>query len=365
MLEPKRPWREFYSLDEKIEKLKHWKIISPKATDIKELYYKGAYTDSVVICDIVGFVDDNEIVLNINNKLHSILPDYFLEMQKRERFIIVDIETPGSFSPSSGIREVAAILVEDYRVVDSLHLAIINDPELYKLGYGQGLDPIENNDELKGKFKAFIKKYKCPLIAHNASFDRNFLRHWDWVKTEDEFCCSMQNIKSNVKLENYKMATLLSHYNIKNEQSHTAMQDVLDLLEILKIVKIEKWRSIGQQYYTQPDPENPNAPVKKFSYIKSKETIEQNKKKLELAKENIIGNIFEGKKIVFTGDMSKDRTEMMALAISYGATTPSSVSKNTNLIVAGANPGKSKISKAAELNTKVITEEEFFELINI
>ena len=365
MLEPKRPWREFYSLNEKIEKLKDWKIISPKATDIKELYYKGTYTGSAVICDVVGFVDDNEIVLSLNNKLHSILPDYFLEMQKRERFIIVDIETPGSFSPASGIREVAAILVEDFRVVDSIHLAIISDENLYKLGYGQGLESIENNEELKQKFKSFIKKYKCPLIAHNASFDRNFLRHWGWVAEDDEFCCSMNNIKLNVKLENYKMATLLQHYGIKNEQTHTAMQDVLDLLEILKIVKIEKWRVMGQQYDTQSDPKDPDAPKKKFSYTISKETREKNKKKLELAKENIIENIFDGKKIVFTGDLSKDRNDMMVLAINYGAKPTTSVSKNTHLIVAGSNPGKSKITKAEELNTKIITEEEFFELIKL
>lgn len=54
----------------------------------------------------------------------------------------------------------------------------------------------------------------------------------------------------------------------------------------------------------------------------------------------------------------------MVFAISHGATTPYSISKSINLIVAGSNPGKSKVSKATELNTKVITVEEFFELIN-
>ena len=35
-----------------------------------------------------------------------------VDMQKKERFIIVDIETPRSFSPADGIREVAAVVVE-------------------------------------------------------------------------------------------------------------------------------------------------------------------------------------------------------------------------------------------------------------
>ncbi|MGL5086034.1 MAG: BRCT domain-containing protein [Clostridium sp.] len=369
MIEPKREWRKFFSLDEKIEKLKHWKIISPKATDIKELYYKGAYTDSAVTCDVFGFVDDNEIILKIEDKLHTILPDYFVEMQKRDRFIIVDIETPKSFSPSSGIREVAAILVEDYRVVDSIHLCIVNDEELYKLGYGQGLDPIESNEDLKAKFKKFISKYKCPLIAHNASFDRNFLKHWGWVDETDEFCCSMYNIKSNVKLENYKMETILAYYNIKKEQSHTAMQDILDLLEILKIIKIERWSVLGKASENkEKDTEkekSSDTPAFNFKKVVSKEQREENKKALELAKENIIENIFDGKKIVFTGDMTKDRNDMMILATSYGATTASSISKKTDLVVVGLDPGKSKLNKANELNIKIITESEFMKLIKL
>ena len=78
-------------------------------------------------------------------------------MQKKERFIIVDIETPRSFSPANGIREVAAVVVEDYRVIDTLHLAIITDKEKYKNGYGDGLEAIEENEELKTQFKNLLK----------------------------------------------------------------------------------------------------------------------------------------------------------------------------------------------------------------
>ena len=162
MISPKREWKRFESQEEKIKTLKELKIISPKANEIKELYYKGAYTKDSVKCDVVGIVDNNEIILNINDELHSIHPDYLLDMQKKERFIIVDIETPRSFSPADGIREVAAVVVEDYRVIDTLHLAIITDEEKYKNGYGDGLEAIEENEELKTQFKNLLKKYKYP-----------------------------------------------------------------------------------------------------------------------------------------------------------------------------------------------------------
>ena len=44
MISPKREWKRFESQDEKIKILKELKIISPKANEIKELYYNDSYT---------------------------------------------------------------------------------------------------------------------------------------------------------------------------------------------------------------------------------------------------------------------------------------------------------------------------------
>lgn len=363
MITPKREWSSFKSESHKLEKLKQWELISPKAKEIKKLYYKGAYTQYPVECDVIGYVDDNEIIISINEQLHSIHPDYLLDMQKKEKFIIVDIETPMSFNVKDGIREVAMIAVEDYRVVDSLHLAIIKDEEEYKKGFGAGLEAIEDNTEMIKTFKAFLKKYKCPLVAHNASFDRKFLRYWDWVDEEQVFYCSRDNIKSIEKLDSYKLVDLLKYYGIKQVQEHKAMQDVLDLLEVLKKVKIEKWTKLGS--YTE-ESDKKSKPIKKSnvkSYFSDKNQRDEDKKKLEVAKNNIIDNIFDGKKIVFTGDMKKDRTEMRVIAIKYGAVTTNSISKKTDLLVVGENPG-SKLRKAKELGIKTIYEEEFWDIVD-
>lgn len=366
MISPKKEWIQFESLQEKINILKDFEALSPQATKLKDFYYKGHYTDyEAVKCDVVGYIDKFTLVINVDGNLHCILPECFVEMQKRERFIVLDIETPQSFSPSSGIREVAAIFVEDYRVTDSIHLAIINDKEKYTLGYGHGLEAIESNEELKEQFKAFIKKYRCPIIAHNASFDRSFLRHWGWVDDKQKFLCSMNNIKSRYNLPNYKMLTLLKHFNIKQDQSHSAMDDIMDLLEILKIVKVDKWSLLGQSSTPVKESQSSSdvAPQQKFKYL-SKDEKANNKKKLELAKENIIKDIFSGKKMVFTGDMEKDRLDMMELAIKYGASPTTGVSKKTELLIIGDNPGKSKLEKAKELNIEIISEKTFLDIIN-
>jgi len=70
-----------------------------------------------------------------------------------------------------------------------------------------------------------------------------------------------------------------------------------------------------------------------------------------------------GKSFVFTGTLSSvTREEARALVEGLGGRATSSVSRNTDFIVAGENPG-SKSAKAAELGIQVLSEDEFLDLL--
>ena len=76
------------------------------------------------------------------------------------------------------------------------------------------------------------------------------------------------------------------------------------------------------------------------------------------------GLLFEGKKFVFTGALTKlSRPDASDLIKKKGGIVSSSISKNIDYVIVGENPG-SKFEKAKKLNLKMIDENEFNELVS-
>ena len=92
--------------------------------------------------------------------------------------------------------------------------------------------------------------------------------------------------------------------------------------------------------------------------------------KIDDISENIIKTVieiedkrFEGMTFVLTGTLEKyGRREAQEIIEKYGGKASGSVSQKTSIVLAGENAG-SKLKKANDLGIRIISEEEFEEMI--
>ncbi len=106
-----------------------------------------------------------------------------------------------------------------------------------------------------------------------------------------------------------------------------------------------------------------------YEFFRQEQTIDLIKKlknvnvNMKLNEEENTDNRFEGKTFVLTGSLEEfTRDEASKIIEDYGGKTSSSVSKKTDYVLAGEEAG-SKLTKAESLGIKIISEQEFKEMI--
>lgn len=101
-----------------------------------------------------------------------------------------------------------------------------------------------------------------------------------------------------------------------------------------------------------------------FDNEKTREIIEKLKKAGVNMKSNVKkSDVLKGLRFVITGELSRwSRKEIEDFIESLGGKVSSSVSRNTDYLIVGKNPG-SKLKKAKELGVKIITEDEFVNMV--
>ncbi len=150
-------------------------------------------------------------------------------------------------------------------------------------------------------------------------------------------------------------AKLLAHF-FRNKKE---IKKPIDLLEVAKNLSYHHYLSIpgfGEKVSRSVD-----------NWFKNEENQKLLEKLtevgIEIVEEEVKRGKLKGQVFAFTGELEKySREEAKRIVESLGAETTDTVSKRVTILVVGKNPG-SKLEKAKKLNIKIISEEEFYKII--
>lgn len=185
------------------------------------------------------------------------------------------------------------------------------------------------------------------VVAHNAATDLSILektlKYYGLAQPDFRPFCTLGLSRTKFSLQNYKLSTVAHHLNIEQINYHNALDDAYVCGKVFSIIKEDAFE---------------------FTFSSSKR-IRIKKKKDFLTDIIKCSTLLVGKTFLFTGALTQfTREEAQKLVEQNGGKNVSGVSKNLNYLIAGEKAG-SKLKKAEALGTvKILTEEEFLEMIN-
>lgn len=178
---------------------------------------------------------------------------------------------------------------------------------------------------------------------------------------EDKKASNLINsIKKSTKSQPSRLLTALGIRFVGNRTANLLIQNFGSIDKILEATseELENIHGIsGSVINSLNDWKAHEKNIKTLSALKDAGFSFTEEKKATLSK-------LTGQTFVITGTLEKfNRQEFISLIENNGGSVTTSISKNTNFLISGTNPG-SKLNKAQDLGVKVITEEDLLGLIS-
>jgi DNA ligase (NAD+) len=211
------------------------------------------------------------------------------------------------------------------------------------------------------------------LEAKNQTLEKPLQKHEGFGELSIKNLFEAINTKKQIELNRFIYALGIRHIGQENAKLIAKNYTSFDNFKaaILKIISegllfesSEEYKNliqidgIGQKVI--------NSIIKFFTNTKNLQIVENLQAQLEIKTYEFISveSAISGKTVVFTGSLENiSRNEAKAKAESLGAKVAGSVSAKTDYVIAGADAG-SKLKKAQELGLKILTENEWLELVS-
>lgn len=390
-------WQPFASEEERLDYLKEHKLAPKGAKAPKPLFYSGIDAEGTELCTAEGTAGPVALVIRIGEELHCIHPDALAEMQKgtgsrtRERsprakkaadtpagvdFVAIDFETAtGSYESACAL---GIAVVRGQQVTETWYHLLQPPKNRYEEANVRvhGITPAQTADAptLDQLWPEIARFFEGNLVvAHNARFDTSVLRsslhgsqdipNFKWADTVE--------MTRHIVPGRHSLDACCAYFGIPLEHHHNALDDAVACANVAiccaKAVGCESVRSmVKQERFTVSDFHRRSS----YNRYQSK-SVRLSDVKATVDQFDLTHPLYQ-KTLVFTGDLSIDRSEAVQLAVNKGAVVKSGVSGKTQVVVLGRRESgasmSSKEKKARELlaagkDIRLLDEEEFLSLV--
>jgi len=170
-----------------------------------------------------------------------LLKTYFKHWQE-EVFCIVDIETNGSQPMRSQIIEIGALKWKNGEIIDHFESFAACSYLPYQISEITGINPEDLEDapplsKMLPKFKAFLGD--ALFVAHNVSFDYNFISHsferFGLGVLGNRKLCTIELARRTIEAERYGLGHLNIVLDINTLVHHRAYADAVTAAKVLEI----------------------------------------------------------------------------------------------------------------------------------
>lgn len=306
-------------------------------------------------------------------------------------FVAIDFETANKYYGSACSIGIAAVKNSEivktfYSLINPLSDFSQENIEIHGITE-QDVKEQPTFEELWPRISHFFGSY--PIIAHNAQFDMSVLKKSLCYSGALDFkYIDTMSICRDIVPGTKSLSNCAQWFKIDLGNHHNALDDAISCAKIaIACMEHYKAENFGQLCFGLE-----NVKIHQFSeLLPMNQTFFRKKRGNNLVHSTVKpcdikqtvtdvnpNNPLYGKSIVFTGELSIDRSDAMQLAVNVGAIIKTAVSKKTDYLVVGTQDltlvgtsgRSSKERKAEELNNsgtvciKIITEEQFLSLLN-
>lgn len=166
----------------------------------------------------------------------------------KKRFAIVDIETTGGQAAREKITEIAIVVHDGEKIIDSFETLINPERSVpYYITQITGItdEMVANAPKFYEVAKQIVKMTEgAVFVAHNVRFDYSFIqeefRRLGFTFVRQQLCTVKLSRNAFPGLRSYSLENLIKHFNIKVNDRHRAMADVKATVEVFEKILLKQ-----------------------------------------------------------------------------------------------------------------------------